>query len=153
MDCRCCHHCRTCWAWFQQPPPPTSRLFAHFRLSGRDAQPRWRRLSPPTLSFKNALQKPKAGDVRTLRINYLNIRSLQVCGVKQKLRNNNNPKNIIRLLSYYGFLTCLFLLHCISFSSSNRLIKERLDTNRTEAEPRQNFLLCRLKFCTLPVKH
>ncbi len=30
--------------------PP--RLFAHFRLSGSDAQPIWRRLSPPTLSLK-----------------------------------------------------------------------------------------------------
>ncbi len=49
-------------AWFEQPAPPTSRLFAHFRLSGIKAQPRWRRLSPPTLSFKNALQKPM-GDV------------------------------------------------------------------------------------------
>ncbi len=45
-------------AWFQQPAPPTSCLFTHFRLSGSDAQPRWRRPAPPTLSFKNALQKP-----------------------------------------------------------------------------------------------
>ncbi len=62
MDCRCCHICRAWWAWFQQPAPPTSRLFAHFRLSGSDAEPRWPRLSPPTFSFKNVLQKP-TGDV------------------------------------------------------------------------------------------
>ncbi len=36
---------------------PTSRLFAHFRLFGSDALPRWRRSAPPTLGFKNALQK------------------------------------------------------------------------------------------------
>ncbi len=61
VDCRCGHHCHAWWAWFQQPAPPTSRLFAHCLLSGSNAQPRWR-LSPPTLSFKNALQKP-TGDV------------------------------------------------------------------------------------------
>ncbi len=33
MDCRCRHHCRARWPWFQQPAPPTSRLFTHFRLS------------------------------------------------------------------------------------------------------------------------
>ncbi len=37
VDCRCCHHWRARQAWFQQPAPPTSRLFAHFRLSGSDA--------------------------------------------------------------------------------------------------------------------
>ncbi len=61
-DCCCCHHCRAWRAWFQQPAPPTSRLFAHFRLSGSDALPRWRRPAPPPLSFKNPLQKP-TGDL------------------------------------------------------------------------------------------
>ncbi len=62
MDWRCCHHCCARRAWFQQPAPPTSCPFAHFRLSGCDALPRWRRPAPPTLSFKNPCQKP-AGDV------------------------------------------------------------------------------------------
>ncbi len=60
MDYSCCHHCCTRQAWFQQPAPPTSHLFAHFRLSRSDALPRWRRPALPTLSFKNPLQKPTA---------------------------------------------------------------------------------------------
>ncbi len=62
MDRCCCDHCRTRWVWFPQPAPPTSRLLPHFRLSGSDALPRWRRPAPPTLSFKNPLQKP-TGDI------------------------------------------------------------------------------------------
>ncbi len=50
MDCRCRHHCRARQTWFQQPAPPTSRLFAHFQLSGSDALPRWQR--PGSIFFE-----------------------------------------------------------------------------------------------------
>ncbi len=63
----------------------------------------------------------------------------------------SSPKNIIRVLRYYGFLTCLFLLHLISFSSSNSHIKEWLATNRTEAELTEPFLCVGLNSANLPV--
>ena len=63
------------------------------------------------------------------RINNLNIRSLHVGWNETPLSADWSTKhyniiialkNIIRVLPFYGFLTCLFILHFISFTSSNR---------------------------------
>ncbi len=73
MDCRCCQHHRARRAWFQQPAPPTSCLFAHFRLSRSDTLPRWRLLAPRILSFKNALQKPTCDITDTTSIFFFTV--------------------------------------------------------------------------------
>ncbi len=78
MDCRCSHHCRARQAWFQQPAPPYSHFFAHFLLSGSDALPIWRWPAPPTLSFKNPLQKP-TGDVTDTTSNFFTVYGRHPC--------------------------------------------------------------------------
>ncbi len=64
---------------------PTSRLFAHFRLSGSDA--RWRAakmaaVSSAHLGFKNALQKPTS-DVTDNTSIFFTVYGFYTCAVRQ----------------------------------------------------------------------
>ncbi len=138
MDCRCCHHCCTWWAWFQQPAPPTSHLFVHFRLFRSDAQPRWRRLSTPTLSSKNALQKPTDDVTDTTSMFFYSLcvkpRSFFINSILYRVRVKLTCEGHFCYFFCYTYINSsnpLQLFLCVPSASVTKVKKSRIITINT----------------------